>query len=194
MADFDLFHPDRLAGRILGMGDVLTLIDKAKEAFDEKEAEEAAPRLMEGTFTLEDFLDQMQQVKKMGPLGSLVGMIPGMPKEMRNTEIDDGEIARIEAIIHSMTTAERRNPKLIDGSRRSRIAQGSGVTTADVNGLLKQFNESAEDDEANVGGWRTRQAARQKKKAKKGGRVTPKGARQPLDAEGREGARSSSRA
>ena len=111
LADFDLFHPDRLAGRILGMGDVLTLIDKAKEAFDEKEAEEAAARLLEGTFTLEDFLEQMQQVKKMGPLGSLVGMIPGMPKEMRNTEIDDREIARIEGIIHSMTLAGASQPQ-----------------------------------------------------------------------------------
>src|SRR4051812_23437834 len=93
LADFDLFHPDRLAGRILGMGDVLTLIDKAKEAFDEEQAGEAAARLMDGQFTLEDFLEQMQQVKKMGPLGNLVGMLPGMPKELRNTDIDDREIA-----------------------------------------------------------------------------------------------------
>jgi signal recognition particle subunit SRP54 len=173
LADFDLFHPDRLAGRILGMGDVLTLIDKAKEAFDEKDAEEAASRLMEGTFTLEDFLEQMQQVKKMGPLGSLVGMIPGVPKEMRNAEIDDREIARIEGIIHSMTTEERRNPKLIDGSRRTRIAQGSGVTTADVNGLLNQFSE-VQKMMRNFGGGALAKR-KQKKKAKKGGRITPKG-------------------
>ena len=173
LVDFDLFHPDRLAGRILGMGDVLTLIDKAKEAFDEKDAEEAASRLMEGTFTLEDFLEQMQQVKKMGPLGSLVGMIPGVPKEMRNAEIDDREIARVEGIIHSMTTEERRNPKLIDGSRRTRIAQGSGVTTADVNGLLNQFSE-VQKMMRNFGGGALAKR-KQKKKAKKGGRITPKG-------------------
>ncbi len=172
LADFDLFHPDRLAGRILGMGDVLTLIDKAKDAFDEKEAEGAASRLMEGTFTLEDFLEQMQQVKKMGPLGSLVGMIPGVPKEMRDAEIDDRDIARIEGIIHSMTMEERRNPKLIDGSRRSRIASGSGVTTTDVNGLLNQFNEVQKMMRSFGGGAL---AKRKHKKAKKGGRVTPKG-------------------
>ena len=173
LADFDLFHPDRLAGRILGMGDVLTLIDKAKDAFDEQEAEEAASRLMEGTFTLEDFLEQMQQVKKMGPLGNLVGMIPGVPKEMRNTEIDDREIARIEGIIHSMTLEERRSPKLIDGSRRSRIANGSGVTTADVNGLLNQFSE-VQKMMRRVGGGAVGRK-KKKNKAKKGGRVTPKG-------------------
>ncbi len=173
LADFDLFHPDRLAGRILGMGDVLTLIDKAKEAFDEQEAEEAAARLMEGTFTLEDFLEQMQQVKKMGPLGGLVGMIPGIPKEMRNSEIDDREIARIEGIIHSMTLEERRDPKLIDGSRRSRIATGSGVTTADVNGLINQFNEVKKMMRRFGGGALGKR--KKKKNTKKGGRVTPKG-------------------
>ena len=139
--DFDLFHPDRLAGRILGMGDVLTLIDKAKEAFDEQEAEEAAAKLLEGQFTLEDFLEQMQQVKKMGSIGNLIGLMPGMPKELKNTEIDDSEIGRIEAIIRSMTTAERRDPDLVDGSRRLRIANGSGTSTNEVNQLLKQFKE-----------------------------------------------------
>lgn len=139
--DFDLFHPDRLAGRILGMGDVLTLIDKAKEAYDEQEAEAAAAKLMEGQFTLEDFLEQMAQVKKMGSIGNLMKLMPGMPKELRNQEIDDRELARIEGIIHSMTAAERRDPKIIDGSRRLRIANGSGVTTSEVNALLKQFGE-----------------------------------------------------
>ena len=139
--EFDLFHPDRLAGRILGMGDILTLIDKAKVAFDEQQAEEAAARMLEGQFTLEDFLEQMAQVKKMGSLGSLMKMMPGMPKELRNTEIDDRELARVEGIIHSMTLAERRDPKLIDGSRRLRIATGSGVSTSEVNALLKQFGE-----------------------------------------------------
>jgi signal recognition particle subunit SRP54 len=139
VSDFDLFHPDRLAGRILGMGDILTLAEQAQEAFDQQEAEEAASRLFEGQFTLEDFLEQMQKVKKMGPLGNLMKLMPGMPKELRNTEIDDKELARVEGIIHSMTLAERRQPELIDASRRSRIAAGSGTEPHDVSQLVKQF-------------------------------------------------------
>ncbi len=123
VADFDLFHPDRLAGRILGMGDVLTLIEKAEQVYEKDEAEEAAARLLEGRFTFDDFLEQMQQLKKMGPLQSLVGMMPGIPKELRNAEIDDDQLARVEAIIHSMTRAERADPDIIDGSRRLRIAK-----------------------------------------------------------------------
>ena len=175
--EFDLFHPDRLAGRILGMGDILTLIDRAKEAFDETQAEEAANRLLEGQFTLEDFLEQMAQVKKMGNLGSLMKMMPGMPKELRNTEIDDRELARIEGIIHSMTLAERRDPKLIDGSRRLRIATGSGVTTSEVNALLKQFSEMAKMMKG-MGGMLGGARGKKNKKGKGlkgGGRVTPKG-------------------
>ena len=103
LADFDQFHPDRLAGRILGMGDMLTLIEKAEQVYDKEAAEVAATKMFEGQFTFEDFLEQLQQVRKMGPLGNLVGMIPGLPKEMKNQEIDDGEINRIEAIIRSMT-------------------------------------------------------------------------------------------
>src|SRR3954454_19472738 len=103
VADFDQFHPDRLAGRILGMGDMLTLIEKAEEVYEQDEAEQAAQRLLEGTFTLDDFLDQMQQLKKMGPLSGLVGMIPGMPKELKNAQIEDDQLARVEAIIRSMT-------------------------------------------------------------------------------------------
>ena len=141
LADLEQFHPDRMAGRILGMGDMLTLIEKAEANFDKDVAAKGAEALMEGQLTLEDFLEQLQQVKKMGPLQSLVGMLPGLPKELKDTEIDDREIARVEAIIRSMTPAERRNPELIDGSRRSRIARGSGSTTAEVNGLLKQFKE-----------------------------------------------------
>jgi len=174
--EFDLFHPDRLAGRILGMGDILTLIDKAKEAFDEQEAEAAAARMLEGQFTLEDFLDQMAQVKKMGSLGNLVKLMPGMPKELRNTEIDDRELARVEGIIHSMTLAERRDPKLIDGSRRLRIATGSGVSTSEVNALLKQFGEMQKMMKGLGGGLMGRKKA---KKGKKGGRVTPKGGGKP---------------
>jgi signal recognition particle subunit SRP54 len=141
LGDFEPFYPDRMASRILGMGDVLTLIEKAEEAFDQEEAAIAAEKLQKGQFTLEDFLEQMQQVKKMGPLQNLIGMLPGIPKELRKAEIDDREIARIEAIIHSMTPQERREPQIINGSRRLRIANGSGSTTTEVNQLLKQFKD-----------------------------------------------------
>ena len=122
-----------MADRILGMGDVLTLIEKAEATVDQAQAEATLSRLQQGRFTLEDFLEQMQQVKKMGPLSGLVGMIPGLPKELRNTEIDDGMMGPIEAIIHSMTPEERQNPSIINGSRRLRIANGSGTSTTEVN-------------------------------------------------------------
>jgi signal recognition particle subunit SRP54 len=141
IADFEQFHPDRMASRILGMGDVLSLIEKAEEVYEKEEAEQAAAKLLEGQFTLDDFLDQMQQLKKMGPLSSIVGMIPGLPKEARNAEIHDDQLKRVEAIIRSMTLAERRKPDLVNGSRRLRIANGSGTTTAEVNALLKQFKD-----------------------------------------------------
>jgi signal recognition particle subunit SRP54 len=141
LADFETFHPDRMASRILGMGDVLTLIEKAEQAYDRDQAEEAAAKLQSGRFTLEDFLDQMQQVKKMGPLQHIVGMLPGIPKELRQAEIDDRDLGRIEAIIRSMTPEERRSPEMMNGSRRLRVAKGSGSTTSDVNQLLKQFKE-----------------------------------------------------
>jgi len=141
LADFEPFHPDRMASRILGMGDVLTLIEKAEEAYDRDQAEDAAAKLTSGRFTLEDFLEQMQQVKKMGPLQNIVGMLPGIPKELKKAEIDDREIARVEAIIRSMTLEERRNPEIMSGSRRLRVANGSGSTTSEVNQLLKQFKE-----------------------------------------------------
>ncbi len=141
LEDFDIFHPDRMAGRILGMGDMLTLIEKAEAVYEENEAEEAAQRLMEGQFTLDDFLDQMQQLKKMGPLSSVLGMMPGLPKEMKDVEIGDREVGKVEAIIRSMTRAERTTPSLVKGSRRPRIATGSGTTISDVNLLLKQFEE-----------------------------------------------------
>src|SRR3954464_14735375 len=141
LADFETFHPDRMASRILGMGDVLTLIEKAEQEYDQDVAARAATALEEGNFTLEDFLEQMQQVKKMGPLQGIVGMLPGVPKELKNAQIDDKQIGRVEAIIRSMTPGERRNPEIINGSRRQRIAQGSGSTTSEVNLLLKQFKE-----------------------------------------------------
>jgi signal recognition particle subunit SRP54 len=141
LEEFEAFHPDRMADRILGMGDVMTLIEKAEEAFDAEQKQRAEQILREGTFTLGDFLDQMQQVKKMGSIQNVIGMLPGMPKEVRKAEIDDREIIRIEAIIQSMTPDERRKPDMINGSRRGRIAKGAGVNTADVNNLLKQFKQ-----------------------------------------------------
>jgi signal recognition particle subunit SRP54 len=135
------FHPDRMASRILGMGDVLTLIEKAEAAFDAEQAKDAEERLRAGRFTLEDFQEQMRQMRKMGPLQSIVGMLPGVPRELRDAEIDEGELARIEAIICSMTPAERRDPGIINGSRRHRIARGSGTSTQAVNALLKQFKQ-----------------------------------------------------
>jgi len=141
IADFEQFHPDRMADRILGMGDVLTLIEKAEATLDKSQAEETLARLQQGQFSLEDFLDQMQQVKKMGPLSGLVGMIPGLPKELRGADIDDDMMAPIEAIIQSMTPAERQNPSIINGSRRLRIARGSGTTTTEVNSLLDRFKQ-----------------------------------------------------
>jgi signal recognition particle subunit SRP54 len=138
---FEQFHPDRMANRILGMGDVLTLIEKAEQVYEKEQAEEAANRLMEGEFTLDDFLEQMQQVKKMGSLSSLVAMLPGVPKELKNANIGEDELKRVEAIIHSMTPQERRKPELINGSRRLRIANGSGTTTGEVNRLVKQFQD-----------------------------------------------------
>jgi signal recognition particle subunit SRP54 len=142
LEDFDAFHPDRMAGRILGMGDVLTLIEKAEAAYDEDQKAKAEEILRQGELTLEDFLEQMQQMKRMGPLQNVLGMLPGMPKELKNAEIDDREIARVEAIIQSMTIEERRKPDLINGSRRMRIAKGSGVSTAEVNSLLKRFKQA----------------------------------------------------
>lgn len=141
LEQFEPFHPDRLASRILGMGDVLSLIEKAEAQFDESQAEEAEALLRKGDFSLDDFLKQMRRIKKMGSLKSIVGMMPGMPKELRSANLDDGQLTQIEAIICSMTLEERENPDLINGSRRLRIAKGSGTTTAQVNAFLKQFKQ-----------------------------------------------------
>jgi signal recognition particle subunit SRP54 len=144
LADFDQFHPDRMASRILGMGDVMTLIEQAEREFDGGVAQQGAARLMEGKFTLEDFLSQLQQVKKLGSIGGILSMLPGMPKELKQAKdsIDDNQLTQVEAIIQSMTTKERADPALIDGGRRKRIAAGSGTTTQDVNQLLRQFKEA----------------------------------------------------
>ena len=181
MEDFDLFHPERMASRILGMGDMLTLIEKAEQTFEKEEAEAAAAKLLEGQFTLDDFLDQMQQLKKMGPLTNLIGMMPGLPKEVRDVEIDDREINRLEAIIKSMTLEERANPDMIDASRRARIAAGSGTNPNQVSGLVSQFSEMRKMMKK-FGGMGTKKArsnrrkkGKKGKKGKGGGRVTPKG-------------------
>lgn len=137
--DFEVFHPDRMASRILGMGDVLTLIEKAQAAFDEKKAVEMEKKLRKKEFTLEDFLDQMKEVQKMGSLGDILRMIPGFNKAKIDVDVDPKEWKHIEAIINSMTPLERRKPEIIDGSRKKRIARGSGTTVQDVNRLLKQF-------------------------------------------------------
>ena len=139
--EFEQFHPDRMAGRILGMGDMLSLIEQAEQVFEKDQAEAAAEKMMEGEFTLDDFLEQMQALKKMGPLGNLLGMVPGMPKELKGAQIGDDQLKPVEAIIRSMTMLERRKPELINGSRRTRIANGSGTTVGDVNRLVKQFSE-----------------------------------------------------
>jgi signal recognition particle subunit SRP54 len=141
LSEFEQFHPDRMAGRILGMGDMLSLIEQAEQVFEKDQAEAAAEKLLEGEFTLDDFLEQMQSLKKMGPLGNLMGMMPGMPKELKGAQIGDDQLKPVEAIIRSMTPLERRKPELINGSRRTRIAAGSGTTVGDVNRLVKQFSE-----------------------------------------------------
>jgi len=150
--DLDVFYPERMASRILGMGDVLSLIEKAETIYDQEEAEEAAAKMLDASFNLEDFLQQFQQIKKMGPLQQLVGMLPGAGSALRDVEIDDRQLARVEAIIRSMTTAERRDPKIINGSRKRRIARGSGTRPQDVNVLLKQFSESQKMMKAFAGG------------------------------------------
>ncbi|MFY4636048.1 signal recognition particle protein [Scardovia wiggsiae] len=144
LKDFEVFHPDRMASRILDMGDVLTLIEQAQKQFDEQEAREAAEKMAEGTFGLDDFLSQLQQVRQLGSMKKLLGMIPGMSQYRQAIDqFDEKEIDRTEAIIHSMTPEERRNPQILDGSRRARIAYGSGVTVSAVNGLLDRFSQAA---------------------------------------------------
>jgi signal recognition particle subunit SRP54 len=138
---FERFHPERMAQRILGMGDVLSLIEKAERQFDEDEAKELERKLRRNEFTLEDFLSQLRQIRKMGPLTSLLGMIPGVGAQMKNIKVDERDMDRIAAIILSMTPEERRRPEIIKGSRRLRIAKGSGTNVQAVNQLIKQFGQ-----------------------------------------------------
>ncbi len=141
MEDLDEFHPDRMASRILGMGDMLSLIERAEMQLDEKQAEETARRLKENKFDMNDLLDQFTQIKKMGPLKQVLGMIPGMEKQLRDVDIDDRQMLRVEAIIHSMTEKEREKPDIINPSRKRRIAAGSGTSVEEVNRLLKQYEQ-----------------------------------------------------
>jgi signal recognition particle subunit SRP54 len=140
LADIEPFYPDRMASRILGMGDVLTLIEKAETAFEEKKALDLQKRISRDQMTLEDFLDQMEQLRKMGDMGDILKMLPGGSK-LSGLTIDEKQLARTEAIVKSMTPGERRNPAIINGSRRKRIAAGSGTKIQDVNRLLNQFGQ-----------------------------------------------------
>ena len=139
----EVFHPDRLAGRILGMGDVMTLVERAQETFDQQQSTKMEEKLRKGSFTLEDFLDQLQQIQKMGPLGQIMGMLPGMGGMAKEAQaaVDRGDLSRVEAIIRSMTPRERRDPTVLNASRRRRIAVGAGTDLTEVNRLVKQFGE-----------------------------------------------------
>jgi signal recognition particle subunit SRP54 len=135
------FHPDRLASRILGMGDIVTFVEKAQERFDEDKAVRLEAKLRGSQFTLEDFLEQLREVKKMGPLNQVLGMLPGMNRLPAGVNVDEKALVKIEAIIQSMTVEERQKPQVINGSRRKRIASGSGTTVQDVNRLMKQYEQ-----------------------------------------------------
>jgi signal recognition particle subunit SRP54 len=175
LADFDVFHPERMASRILGMGDMLTLIEQAQQVFDEDEAERMASKLASGNnFTLEDFLEQMMAIRKMGPISNLLGMLPGMGQMREQLDsIDDRDLDRTAAIIRSMTPLERQDPKIINGSRRARIARGSGVAVSEVNSLVDRFFEARKMMQQMAGsmgmpGMRRRSKSAKGKKGKKG--------------------------
>jgi signal recognition particle subunit SRP54 len=141
MSDLEPFYPDRVASRILGMGDVLSIIDKAQEAFDEDQALDLEKRIKKDQFTLDDYLEYMKKIRKMGSFKQILAMLPGVPKELRDVEFDEKQLYRIDAIITSMTAAERRNPKILNGSRRKRIARGSGNKVEDINRFMNQFEQ-----------------------------------------------------
>jgi signal recognition particle subunit SRP54 len=203
LADFDVFHPERMASRILGMGDVLTLIEQAEQSFDRDTAEKMAGKLQSGEdFDLEDFLEQMKQIKKMGSLTSILGMLPGMGGQLKEAlnQVDDKDLDRIAAIIQSMTPQERRTPKILNGSRRSRIAKGSGVTVTEVNNLVDRFYEAQKMMKSmggmggmglpGMGGGRKAKRQQQKsgKKGKKGpGRVGGPAKKAPVASDGPSG-------
>jgi len=180
LEDFDVFHPERMASRILGMGDVLTLIEQAEKTFEADEATRMAERMLgPGELTLEDFLEQMMMVRRMGPIGNILGMLPGMGQMKEAiSQVDDKDLDRIAAIIRSMTPAERQDPKVLNGSRRLRIARGSGVTVTEVNNLVDRFFEARKMMKQMAGslpGMRraTRKAGKKGKKGKGGGKPRP---------------------
>jgi signal recognition particle subunit SRP54 len=180
LADFDVFHPDRMASRILGMGDLLTLIEQAEQAFDAEQAAAAAEKMGTGDLTLEDFLGQMLAIRKMGPIGNILGMLPGANSgQMKEAlaQVDDRQLDRLQAIIRGMTPAERADPKIINGSRRLRIANGSGVSVGDVNDLVTRFFEARKMMKQMAGqfGFGGRSATRRQAKSRKGKKQQQKG-------------------
>ncbi|MFC4000667.1 signal recognition particle protein [Prauserella oleivorans] len=182
LEDFDVFHPDRMASRILGMGDMLTLIEQAEQAFDQEKAEKAAEKLGTGELTLEDFLEQMLAVRKMGPIGNLLGMLPGA-NQMKDqlAQVDDKHLDKLQAIIRGMTPAERANPKIINASRRQRIARGSGVAVREVNDLVNRFYEARKMMQQMAGrfGFGGPSPTKKQKKGRKGKKGKNKGPTQP---------------
>lgn len=169
LSDLEVFHPERMASRILGMGDILSLIEKAEQTIDEKKALELEQKMRSQTFTYSDFLDQMQQIKKMGSLNQILGMLPGVNKEaLQNTEIDEKKMFHVEAIIKSMTKDERENRVKLIPKRRERIAKGSGTTVAEVNALIKQFEQMQKMMKELTGGKMQKQLGRMKKMGKRG--------------------------
>jgi signal recognition particle subunit SRP54 len=178
LADFDVFHPDRMASRILGMGDLLTLIEQAEQAFDQEQTAKAAAKMSTGELTLDDFLEQMLAVRKMGPIGNILGMLPGAG-QMKDalSQVDDKQLDRLQAIIRGMTPAERENPKIINGSRRLRIANGSGVTVSEVNDVVNRFFEARKMMKQMAGqfGFGSRSATKKQAKGRKGKKSKGKG-------------------
>jgi signal recognition particle subunit SRP54 len=178
LADFDVFHPDRMASRILGMGDLLTLIEQAEQAFDQERTAQAAAKMSTGELTLEDFLEQMLAVRKMGPIGNILGMLPGAG-QMKDAlaQVDDKQLDRLQAIIRGMTPAERADPKIINGSRRLRIANGSGVTVSEVNDVVNRFFEARKMMKQMAGqfGFGSRSATKKQNKGRKGKKGKAKG-------------------
>jgi signal recognition particle subunit SRP54 len=182
LEDFDVFHPDRMASRILGMGDMLTLIEQAEQAFDADQAEAAAAKIGSGELTLEDFLEQMQAVRRMGPIANLLGMLPGAGQMKEQlAEVDDKQLDRLQAIIRGMTPAERADPKIINASRRQRIARGSGVSVSEVNQLVDRFFEARKMMQQMAGrfGLSGLGPGRRSRKGKKGKKGRAKGPTQP---------------
>ncbi|NNF01105.1 MAG: signal recognition particle protein, partial [Bacteroidia bacterium] len=160
MDALDVFYPSRMADRILGMGDIVSLVEKAQEQFDEKDAARLKKRLAKNQFDFNDFYGQLQQIKKMGNIKDLVGMIPGVGKALKNVDLDDKSFTGIEAIIQSMTPEEKSNPGIMNGSRRKRIAKGSGTSIQEVNRLIKQFDDTKKMMKSMTGGKMSKMASR----------------------------------